>query len=147
MTYPALKTNLLFLPLRFPELEYPGFSKALRTAAFAYPSSRCVDRDCSTRPQHLGGKPETTKPMRPALNGGLCCVRVSLCLSVPISEMSIPLFPLSKASRKIKLHYTHKALRTSMQNADQSHPVLTMITVPVTMSKGLISTAAWHCVF
>ena len=37
MTYPALKINLLFLPLRFPELEYPGFSKALRTAAFAYP--------------------------------------------------------------------------------------------------------------
>ena len=37
LTYPALKTNLLFLPLRCPELEYPGFSKALRTAAFAYP--------------------------------------------------------------------------------------------------------------
>lgn len=26
-----------FLPTWFPELEYPGFSKALRTAAFAYP--------------------------------------------------------------------------------------------------------------
>lgn len=27
----------LFLPFRFPELESPRFSKALRTAAFAYP--------------------------------------------------------------------------------------------------------------
>lgn len=37
LTYPGVETDLLFLPLRFPELEYPGFSKALRTAAFAYP--------------------------------------------------------------------------------------------------------------
>lgn len=36
-THSEAETDLLFLPLRFPELEKPGFSKALRTAAFAYP--------------------------------------------------------------------------------------------------------------
>lgn len=36
-THPGVETDLLFLPLRFPELENPAFSKALRTAAFAYP--------------------------------------------------------------------------------------------------------------
>lgn len=32
-----METNLLFLPVRFPELESPRLSKVLRTTAFAYP--------------------------------------------------------------------------------------------------------------
>ncbi|XP_059120771.1 membrane progestin receptor delta-like [Peromyscus eremicus] len=32
-----METNPLLLPVRFPELDQPRFSKALRTAAFVYP--------------------------------------------------------------------------------------------------------------
>lgn len=81
-----MEANLLFLLVRFPELESPRLSKVLRSTAFAYPflfDNLPLFYRVSTRALHqslLSSLPSPgTGPWRPAPSGSLFSYQLQLC--------------------------------------------------------------------